>query len=150
MNNTHKYDDIIELTHHISKKHPQMAMIDRAAQFSPFAALTGYDAAIRETGRLTDRFVELDDNCKAVLDETLQTMREHLSEQPKVWITYFQPDERKNGGEYVQIYGNLKRIDEQGRMLVMADGRKIEMDRIIEMVDDVKTILDDKDGIESF
>lgn len=97
-NDTHKYDDIINMLHHISSKRPRMAMIDRAAQFSPFAALTGYDATVKETARLTDSRIELDDYEKLALDERLQLIQEHLREKPEVEITFFQPDERKSGG----------------------------------------------------
>lgn len=143
-----KYADILFHPHPVSKKHPPMDRSVRAAQFSPFAALTGYDAAIRETGRLTDRFVELEEDDKAVLDEKLQQVKWHLDQKRTesliVTITYFQPDERKDGGEYKRICGNVKRIDEQERVLVMGDGQKIYMDRIVEMVEEVKIILAEK------
>ena len=107
MNN--RYADIINLPHHVSKTRPQMPIADRAAQFSPFAALTGYDSAIEETGRLTDSFIELDESRKAVLNEKLQSMLKNIKEQPEVAITYFQPDEKKNGGSYINISGVVKK-----------------------------------------
>ena len=97
-----KYSDIIDLPHHVSTKHPHMSPEDRAAQFSPFAALTGYDDAIRETGRLTERRVELDDEELARLDEKFHILQEHLEEQPVVRFTYFKPDMRKEGGAVLE------------------------------------------------
>lgn len=99
-NNMHKYDDIINLPHYTSSKRPRMAMIDRAAQFSPFAALTGYDAAVKETARLTEDRVELDEYQKSALNDRLQIVQERLSDTPVISITYFVPDERKSGGAY--------------------------------------------------
>ena len=92
------YDDIIDLPHHVSETHPPMSRADRAAQFSPFAALTGYDAAVRETARMTERRIELDEGVKAELNARLNCILEHLSEHPQVSITYFMPDEKKSGG----------------------------------------------------
>jgi len=106
----------------------------RAAQFSPFAALTGYEAAIRETGRLTDRFVELEEYEKALLDEKLQQVRLCLPERPTVTVTYFQPDEQKEGGAYVQTSGAVRRIDEHKRVLVMVDGMEIMLDRMADLM----------------
>ena len=96
-----QYNDIIDLPHHISTTRPRMSMLDRAAQFSPFAALTGYDAAIKETGRLTGQRIELTEECRAVLDRKQQVLLENLAEHPEVSVTYFVPDERKSGGAYV-------------------------------------------------
>ena len=126
-----EYDDIIQLPHHISRKHPQMSMEDRAAQFSPFAALTGYDAAIAETARLTDQRVELDEYERQALNEKLQFISEHLSEHPKVSITYFLPDARKDGGEYVTVTGNVKKIDDYEHKIVLMDGMGILMEDMI-------------------
>lgn len=128
----HRYDDIIHLPHHISAKHPQMAISDRAAQFSPFAALTGYEAAIAETARLTTGKIELDEDGKAALDFKLKRLREKLSEQPKVTVTYFLSDERKDGGAYVTVTGSIKKIDDCGRALVLG-GKHIPMDDILEI-----------------
>lgn len=125
------YDDIIHLPHHVSKTRPQMSMLERAAQFAPFAALTGYDAAIKETGRLTDERVELDENAKAALDVRQAYLLEMIDEQPEVSITYFQPDEKKPGGAYVSVTGRLKRIDEYERLMVFADGNGIPMDDVV-------------------
>ena len=130
MKETHRYDDIIQLSRPVSKKRSPMSNFDRAAQFSPFAALTGYDAVIAETGRLTDTRIELDEGGKALLDEKLQTIREHLAQQPKVKLTVFCPDSRKSGGAYETIIGNVKKIDPVTRILVLTGGEVISIDRI--------------------
>lgn len=129
-----KYDDIICLPHHRSKKHAPMPLIDRAAQFSPFAALTGHDAAIRETARLTDRKIELDEYEIAVLDTMLQKIKEQLKEQPEVTFTYFQPDIRKEGGEYRTVTGNVKKMDEYVKTILLKDGTRILIEDIVEIV----------------
>lgn len=126
-----EYDDIIHLPHHVSKKHPQMSMEDRAAQFSPFAALTGYDAAIAETARLTNQRVELDEYERQALNEKLQVISEHLKEHPKVTITYFLPDARKDGGEYVTVTGNVKKIDDYEHRIILMDETRILMEDVI-------------------
>jgi len=105
-------------------------MSDRAAQFSPFAALTGYDEAIKETGRLTDDRIELDENTRTALDIKQAYLAENINIHPEISITYFLPDTKKDGGEYVTATGSLKRIDEYERMLIFVDGRKIPMDEI--------------------
>jgi hypothetical protein len=128
---TKSYDDIINLPHHVSATRPHMPAIDRAAQFSPFAALTGYDAAIKETARLTGERMELDEYMKDVLSIRLQIIADQLKEHPEIAITYFQPDEKKNGGAYVTVIGIAKKIDEYERILVMTDGTWIPIDEII-------------------
>ena len=130
MKETHRYDDIIHLSRPVSKKRSPMSNFDRAAQFSPFAALTGYDAVIAETGRLTDTRIELDEGGKALLDEKLQTIREHLEEHPAVKLTVFCPDSRKSGGAYETVTGNVKKIDPVARILVLTGGEVIPVDRI--------------------
>ena len=129
-----KYENIINLPHHVSKTRPQMTITDRAAQFSPFAALTGYDAAIEETGRITDSFIELDENRKSVLNEKLQLILKHIKEQPEVTLTYFQPDNRKTGGNYVDITGYVKKIDEYEQRIIMTNGIGIEIWKIYNIV----------------
>ncbi len=131
--NNHQYDDIISLPHHVSQTRPQMSMTDRAAQFSPFAALTGYDAAIQETGRLTEQRIELTEDSRAELDRRHQLLAEHLSEHPEVSVTYFVPDERKSGGAYVTVSGRVKKIDSCQRLLVLNDGTEISFDEILNM-----------------
>lgn len=121
------YNDIINLPHHVSNTRSQMSMLDRAAQFSPFAALTGYDSAIKETGRLTDEKLELDEDTRAALDRKQAYLLEMISNQPEISITYFLPDEKKTGGAYVTATGNFKRVDDYERMLILTDGRKIPM-----------------------
>lgn len=138
------YDDIIHLPHHRSKKHAPMPLIDRAAQFSPFAALTGHDAAIKETARLTGKRIELDEYEIAVLDEKLQRIKLQLDSKrgdniqlkimPEITVTYFQPDMRKDGGEYVTVTGNVKKMDEYTKSLVMSDGTRILIEDIIEIM----------------
>ena len=123
-----KYNEIMGLPHHVSKTRPQMPMSDRAAQFAPFAALTGYDAAIKETGRLTDERIELDVEALSALDMKYQLLMEALDEAPEVTITYFQPDERKAGGKYVSAVGAVKKIDDFERRITMRDGTRIPMD----------------------
>lgn len=126
----HRYDDIINLPHHVSSKHPHMPALDRAAQFSPFAALTGHDAAIKETARLTDEQVELDEERKEELDRQLQEIRTHLSEHPEVTITYFVPDERKDGGSYVTVTGRVKKLDEYEGRIILEDSTIVKISMI--------------------
>jgi hypothetical protein len=128
---TKTYDDIIHLPRHVSTKHPHMALIDRAAQFSPFAALTGHNAAIKETARQTDERVELDESFKTVLGNKIQIIVERLVEKPEIVITYFQPDEKKNGGDYLTATGMVNKIDEYERIVVMTDRAEIPIDDII-------------------
>ena len=104
-----KYEEIMEHPHHVSKTRPQMPMSDRAAQFAPFAALTGYDSAIMETGRLTDERIELDEEALTALDMKYQLLMDAFEDAPEVTITYFQPDERKAGGKYLTATGAVKR-----------------------------------------
>ena len=120
-----KYDDIIDLPHPDSPKHPRMSLYDRAAQFSPFAALTGHHAAIAETGRLTDQRIELDESEIARVDAELQHLQELLPGRPTASITYFVPDERKDGGSYQTVTGEVKRIDAVAGMIQMTDRREI-------------------------
>lgn len=131
------YEDILNLPHHVSKTRPQMSMLDRAAQFSPFAALTGYDDAIKETGRLTGEKIEMDEDRKAALDMKQAYLIEMIDEQPEISITYFLPDAKKSGGAYVTVTGNLKRFDEYERLLILTDGKKIPMDDIADIESDL-------------
>ena len=125
-----EYKDIINLPHHVSSKRPQMPMLDRAAQFSPFASLTGYDDAIHETGRLTDEKIDLSEEDKKTLDRKQQILSEKLSDHPALTITYFVPDAKKSGGAYVTKDGNLKKIDEFERWMMLPDGTKIPLDDV--------------------
>ena len=126
-----KYNEIMGHPHHVSKTRPQMPMSDRTAQFAPFAALTGYDAAIKETRRLTDERIELDVEALSALDMKYQLLMEALDEAPEVTITYFRPDERKAGGKYVSAVGAVKKIDDFERRITMQDGAKIPMDDVL-------------------
>ena len=137
-----KYDEIMGLPHHVSKTRPQMPMSDRAAQFAPFAALTGYDAAIKETGRLTDERIELDVEALSALDMKYQLLMEALDEAPEVTITYFQPDERKAGGKYVSAVGAVKKIDDFERRITMRDGAKIPMDDVLSIEGELFSVLE--------
>lgn len=129
--NSNRYDDIINLPHHVSESHPKMSQHDRAAQFSPFAALTGYDDAVRETARLTGSRIELDDAVLVMLDEKLKLLRSELKSHPVAAFTYFVPDEKKDGGEYVTVNGSVKRIDDTNRSIILADDTSVPIDDII-------------------
>lgn len=128
-----QYEDIINLPHYVSKTRPQMSMVERAAQFSPFAALTGYDVAIKETGRLTGEKIELGDEEKDLLNRKQKFLTSILHDRPEITVTYFVPDERKSGGAYVTVTGNLRRIDDVERFLVMTNGQKVPLDDILDM-----------------
>jgi len=131
INYEHRYDDIINLPHHVSKSHSHMSTLDRAAQFSPFAALTGYEGAIKETARRTNKRMELDEAAKNVLDEKLRIVHDQLSSQPELEITYFQPDDKKTGGAYVSVIGIVKKIDGYERTVVMQDETRVPIKEII-------------------
>ena len=126
-----KYDDILHLPHPTSAKHPRMPISERAAIFSPFAALTGHSAAIAETARLTDRRMELDEDTKMELDLKQQVLNNITEEHPEITVTWFRPDERKEGGAYVTTAGRLKRIDEVERALVLTDGTAIPLADVV-------------------
>lgn len=128
---TNKYDDIINLPHYVSATRPRMAMIDRAAQFSPFAALTGHGAAIKETARRTDERIELDEYLKENLGNRLQMIAENIEKHYEIEITYFEPDDRKSGGAYLTTDGIVKKINEYGRIVILMSGEEIPIDEII-------------------
>ena len=125
-----KYDDILHMPHHVSSVHPHMPVSDRAAQFAPFAALTGYEEVIDEAGRLTDVRAEADESRLAELDERLREVMEHGGE---VSIVYFVEDVRKQGGSYHTVTGKIRRVDGVFRRIVMADGCVIEMENIVDL-----------------
>ncbi len=131
------YGDIINLPHHVSPTRPRMSMADRAAQFSPFAALSGYGDAVKETARLTGQRIELDESAKAALDEKLRLLAEVIEDRPEAVITYFLPDRRKAGGEYVTVSGTVKRADSVQRELVMTDGTRIPVEDILDIAGDL-------------
>ena len=128
---TGPYDDMLNLPHPTSARHPRMSLSDRAAQFAPFAALSGHSAALVETARLTDRRLELDEDQKAALDLKQQMLMDRIDEHPDVSVTWFQPDGKKDGGRYVTTTGRLKRIDEVERVLVMEDKTTVPLDDVI-------------------
>lgn len=127
------YDDIIHLPHHTSTTHPRMSRENRAAQFSPFAALTGYDAAIAETGRLTNERVELAQGAAAALDAKLALLADMAADHPEVTVTYFRPDEKKQGGAHVAITGMVKRVDDVERTIFLASGEVIPITDILDI-----------------
>ena len=134
---THKYDDIIDMPHHVSDTRPHMPLIDRAAQFSPFAALTGYDEAVTETARLTDTMLELDDTQKEVISNQLRVLQENMKEQPLVSATYFVPDSKKAGGAYLSTIGRLKHIDEIKQEITFIDGPVIPFQMLYSITADI-------------
>ena len=125
-----KYKKIADLPHHQSLNHPQMTLHDRAAQFAPFAALTGYGDAVDETARLVDFAPVLSEDENAVLDERIKKIRENIGSQPEITVMRFVPDERKSGGAFVPFKGKVKRLNEVGRKIVFADGTEIRYDEI--------------------
>lgn len=129
-----KYDDIIGLPHHVSAAHPHMPMTDRAAQFMPFRALTGYEDAVRETARYTDERIELTEDEKVLLDMRLQKLADEIRSQPKVTLTYFRPDKKKAGGAYVCVTGQLKKIDDYEGALILTGGERISIEDILEII----------------
>lgn len=134
---TETYDDIIHLPHHVSKRHPQMSLYNRAAQFAPFAALTGYEEAIIETARLTAPKVDMMEDNQQLLDRKLALLSHSLIEQPTVSITYFQPDKKKSGGQYLTVTGVIKSIRDSERVILMADGKRVSIDTIISIDGDI-------------
>ena len=131
------YDDIINLPHPTSKRHPRMPIRDRAAIFSPFAALSGHGAAIAETARLTERRMELDEDTRAELDRRQAVLLEHIDEQPEVTITWFQPDEKKDGGAYLTTSGRFKKIDSLEHTIVLMDGTAIPLEDVAALESDI-------------
>lgn len=128
-----KYQSIINLEHPTSKKHKRMSSISRAAQFAPFAALTGHDEAIKETARLTDKFIELDEEQLVFLNEKLQIVKENINLRNEVTFTYFQKDAKKSGGIYLTKTGVIKRIDEVERIIYFFDKSKLLIDDIVDI-----------------
>lgn len=128
-----KYDDILNMPHHVSSTHPRMSMHDRAAQFSPFAALTGYDDTVRETARLTDERLELTADRITDLNQKITFLNEHAEERPEITVEYFIPDEKKSGGKYVTLSGKFRRIDEYNQNMVFVSGEEIPLNDIFEI-----------------
>ena len=130
--NMKDYSKIINLPHQQSATRKRMSNYDRAAQFAPFAALTGHDEAIKETARLTDDYMEMGEDRLGELSAKIQLLIDKLSEQPEITVVYFVPDERKSGGSYAEKTGVVRIIDEYERKLVFYDGDKILIDRIMD------------------
>lgn len=133
MSDTEKYNDIINLPHHQSKTHPHMPVSERAAQFSPFAALKGYDDEIEETARWTDEKSELDDSALSILNEKFNLLKEKEREHPSITVSYFQADAKKAGGSYLSLTGEVKKIDAYNRKLIMESGEMLAFENIIEI-----------------
>ncbi len=129
----HKYDDILNMPHHVSSTRPHMSMHDRAAQFSPFAALVGYNDAVKETARLTNEKQELTADKITDLNQKIAFLTEHADERPEVTIEYFIPDEKKAGGMYVTLSGNFRRIDEYNHNMVFTSGEEIPLNDIFDI-----------------
>lgn len=129
----HTYDDIIHLPHHVSPTHPQMSMLNRAAQFSPFAALTGHDDAIRETARITEEKHELDEYEKNEINSMLNEIMEHIGEDFPLSITYFVPDDAKAGGAYETISGIVRKLDTYKHVLYLRGGKEIPIEDIFKI-----------------
>ena len=128
---TDKYDDIINMPHHVSKTHPQMSLKARSAQFAPFAALTGYGDVINETGRLTNEKIEIDDELKEILNEEIMKIKGKLSKRLTISFTYFIPDAKKNGGKYVTVKGIVKKVNDNS--IILEDKTEILIEDIIDI-----------------
>ncbi|MGN0635580.1 MAG: hypothetical protein ACI4I5_05095 [Acutalibacteraceae bacterium] len=128
-----KYWDILDLPHHVSATRAHRTMVERAAQFSPFAALTGYEDAIEETGRRTENMVQLDEDAIALLDEQLRQVVDRIREQPTVEMTFFQPDVRKEGGSYVTLTAQIRKLDPIARTLTTVQGRTVPIDSLVSL-----------------
>ena len=131
------YEDIVNLPRHITKIHPQATMDDRAARFSPFAAISGYEDMVKEAARVTEERIDITDATKELLNEKLNMIIEFLDEEPEVTITYFEPDKKKDGGAYISITGTVKRIDEYERFVLMSDDKKIRIEEIYAIESDL-------------
>lgn len=129
----HQYDDIINLPRPESSRHPHMSDYDRAAQFSPFSALTGYEDCINEAARITEERIEIDENQKNILNEQLKKIKENIKKNPEITITYFKPDEKKKGGLYITETGAVKKIDEYNRKVCMIKGECIQIEDITDI-----------------
>ena len=131
------YDDMINMPCPTSPRHPRMPRADRAAQFAPFAALTGYDAAIDETGRLTDQKIDISEDMREKLDLKQNFLADIIDEQPEISVTYFFPDKKKSGGAYVTANGRLKQIDEYEQLIILTDGKKIPIQEVYSIESDL-------------
>ena len=137
----HKYDDILNLERHKSKKHPPMSLYARSAQFAPFAALTGYEDAVLETAREVGERIDIDDELRNILDSKIQILTEQIKKKPELIFTYFVPDITKDGGAYVNVTGIIKKIDTINRIIILEDQTEIPINEIIDISGDVFKIL---------
>ena len=128
-----KYNDIINLPHHVSEKHARMTIEERSAQFAPFSALTGYDDVIKETARETNSRIEINEEQKAILNKKLLLIKERIHNKPKITVTYFIPDVKKDGGKYIEVTENAVKIDEYDRKIILENGEEVPIEEIIEI-----------------
>ncbi len=128
-----KYDDMLDMPHHQSHKRAHMSLHDRAAQFAPFQALTGYEEELTETARLTEERITLDENRIAAINEKLTYLGAHLAEHLRISITYFRPDGKKEGGSYLTDVGSIRKMKEAERIVIMESGMEIPMEQIVEL-----------------
>ena len=133
---SNKYKDIIDLPHHTSSIFPRMSTYDRAAQFSPFSALR-HESAIKETARLTERFLELDEDAKTVLNNKLSCIVDNLHNSPPICLVYFIPDGKKEGGKYVEVEGVVRKVDSYNRQILMTDGTRVPFDMIFDITSEL-------------
>lgn len=137
-----KYSDIIDLPHHVSTKHPQMSMIARAAQFSPFAAIDGHHEGVDEVARETEEFLELDESVKSVLNDKLNFLAQSLDLRPEISITYFKPDEKKSGGAYCVVKGVIRKIKEYERLILLDDNTAVPIDMVFGLEGEIFNTMD--------
>ena len=140
--NMKDYSKIINLPHHQSATRKRMSNYDRAAQFAPFAALTGHDEAIKETARLTDDYMEMGEDRLGELSAKIQLLIDKLSEQPEIKVVYFIPDKRKSGGSYAEKTGTVRLVEEYERKLVFYDGDKIDIDRVVDFKGEIFSVFE--------
>ena len=140
--NQDSYNDIINLPHHVSQNHRPMPIESRAAQFAPFAALTGYSDEVKEKARLTEQKIEIDDELKEILDCKLKIISDNIKLNPEISLTYFIKDNKKIGGKYVTVTGKIKKIDMIKQYIVLIDNKKILISDIIDIKGDLLNIID--------
>ncbi len=132
-----KYEDIINMEHPTSKKHSRMSLYARAAQFAPFAALTGHDAAVAEVARLTDKKIELNQEQIDMLNTKISYLNEHIKDEPEITVTYFIPDDKKAGGAYFTVNGQVRRFDEYEGTVILTDKKQIPLRDILTIESDL-------------
>ena len=130
---SNKYNDIINLPHHVSKKYPQMSLESRSAQFAPFAALVGYEDAIKETGRITFERKDFDEEYQSILDRKLQIVKENIILKPKLKITYFENDTKKDGGSYITVLENIEKFNEYREVIILKNNQEIPIKDIVDI-----------------